>query len=144
MSRVLRHPPEQVFDFVADMRNDPEWVPLVSDVEQVSGDGPGPGAVWRFRQSMGRRKVWATATMTTYERADRLEWTADHKSMDYHAVMRFEAHPKGCKVIQTNTEVWHFAPAWIRPALPALVRWALRRQFRLLAKALQRKRGGGA
>jgi Polyketide cyclase / dehydrase and lipid transport len=35
---------DDVFDFVADPHNDPRWCDKVLGVEQVEGDGPGPGA----------------------------------------------------------------------------------------------------
>jgi hypothetical protein len=35
---------EEVFDFVADPLNDPEWCAKVLSVDQVEGDGPGRGA----------------------------------------------------------------------------------------------------
>jgi uncharacterized protein YndB with AHSA1/START domain len=35
---------EEVFDFVADPLNDPRWCAKVLRVDQVEGDGPGPGA----------------------------------------------------------------------------------------------------
>jgi uncharacterized protein YndB with AHSA1/START domain len=41
--RIAR-PVEDVFAFVADARNDPQWCGKVRSVEQVEGDGPGPGA----------------------------------------------------------------------------------------------------
>ena len=41
---VIERPVEEVFAFVADARNDPRWCPKVRSVEQVDGDGPGPGA----------------------------------------------------------------------------------------------------
>ena len=40
----IERPPAQVFDFVADPRNDPLWCPRVISCEQSSGDGPAPGA----------------------------------------------------------------------------------------------------
>jgi uncharacterized membrane protein len=40
----IARPADEVFAFVADARNDPRWCPKIVSVEQVEGDGPGPGA----------------------------------------------------------------------------------------------------
>ncbi len=136
---VLPHSPEVVFDFVADMHNDPQWAPMVTDVQQVEGDGPEVGARWTFTQQMGRHQVPAGATMVAYDRPRHLAWRADFKAMDYHAEMWIEPHPKGCRLRQTNTEVWHFAPWHLKLIAPGLVKKALRRQLALLAKALENK-----
>lgn len=39
---------EDVFEYVADPLNDPAWRPAVLLVEQVEGDGPGPGARYQM------------------------------------------------------------------------------------------------
>jgi hypothetical protein len=38
---------EQVWEFIADARNDPCWCEKVASVEQVTGQGPGPSAKYR-------------------------------------------------------------------------------------------------
>jgi uncharacterized protein YndB with AHSA1/START domain len=40
----IHRPIAAVFAFVSDPRNDPRWCRKVRSVEQVEGDGPGPGA----------------------------------------------------------------------------------------------------
>lgn len=37
---------EQVFDFLADLRNFPEWDPGTTSAEQVGGTGPGVGSAY--------------------------------------------------------------------------------------------------
>ncbi len=133
---ILPQPPEIVFAFVADMRNDPKWAPMVHDVEQIAGDGPGLGASYQFLQDMGRHQIEMTSTITAYEPPRRLAWEMDHKAMDYASTMRFEDHPKGTRLVQTNVETWTFAPWWLRLVGPALVRKQLKRQLGLLSAAL--------
>ncbi len=131
---VIPAAPEVVFDFVADMRNDPHWAPMVSGVEQVAGDGPGPDAAYVIQQQVGSRTVEIPMRLTAYERPHRLEWAMDHKAMDYASVMTFTPHEKGTRVEQTTTETWHVAPWWLRLVAPGLVKRQLRRQHALLAR----------
>jgi uncharacterized protein YndB with AHSA1/START domain len=41
---VIERSVADVYAFIADARNDPRWCPKVKSVEQVEGEGPGPGA----------------------------------------------------------------------------------------------------
>jgi hypothetical protein len=43
-SIVIDRPVTEVFEFVADARNDARWCPKVDSTEQVAGRGPGPGS----------------------------------------------------------------------------------------------------
>jgi len=43
----IDRPPETVFAFIADGRNDPRWCPKVRSAEQTLGDGPQLGACYR-------------------------------------------------------------------------------------------------
>ena len=45
----IERPPEEVFAFIADARNDPRWCGTVATCEQRAGDGPGPGARYEAR-----------------------------------------------------------------------------------------------
>lgn len=143
-STVLPHDPEAVFDFVADMRNDEHWVGLVRDVEQLAGDGPGPGAQYRFTQSMGRHAFEMTSTMEVYDRPREIQWRIEHPAMDYHATMRFTPDRRGTRLKQINVESWHFAPFWVRLLAPGLVRRQMKRQLALLRQALDRQAASAA
>src|SRR3954467_7696721 len=43
----IAQPRDRVWEFIADARNDPGWCEKVDSVEQLAGDGPGPGARYR-------------------------------------------------------------------------------------------------
>ncbi|MGB0652147.1 MAG: SRPBCC family protein [Thermoplasmatota archaeon] len=136
--RTLPFPPQQVFDFVADMANDPHWAPMVSDVTQIEGDGPGEGARWAFQQAIGKRSKELESTMTVYDRPSRLAWSIEHRLLDYQATMAFEPVQGGAatRVVQTNRESWKAMPKWLQLLAPLLVRYQLKKQLRLLEKAL--------
>ena len=46
---LIRRPIEEVFDYVADARNDPAWCERVHWCRQVEGDGPAVGATYEAR-----------------------------------------------------------------------------------------------
>ncbi len=140
MRTVVKHPIEQVFDYVADMHNDEHWAPFVHNVTQVAGDRPGVGATYSFTQHLGEHRIEMESTITVYERPRRLRWEIEHKAMDYEANMAFEPVPRGTRITQTNFERWTYAPWWLRLAGPIVVRRQLRRQLALLERALDKER----
>jgi hypothetical protein len=61
-------PPEQVFDTLADLRNETQWNSRVSSAELLSGEPIGPGS--RFAIVNGGTPY--DVTITTYDRPSRL------------------------------------------------------------------------
>ncbi len=103
VSTTLPRPLEVVFDVVADSRNDADWSPTVASVEQVRGDGPGAGAVYRIGQVTPRGVVPLDLHTTVHERPSRLEWSMAGAGMHYASVMEFSADGTGTRIRQTNT-----------------------------------------
>jgi uncharacterized protein YndB with AHSA1/START domain len=67
-STRIETPPEQVFDTLADVRNDLQWNSRVSSVELRSPEPVGPGSQFAMVNGGTRYDV----TITTYERPSRL------------------------------------------------------------------------
>lgn len=94
---AINRPIEEVFDFVADERNEPRYNPRMLRAQRIS---PGPiGAGTRFRAefaSMGRPV--AMSEITGYERPRRLA-TATHMSvMEIRGTLTFDSMPEGTRL----------------------------------------------
>ncbi len=74
--RVVGHPPEQVFDFVATrhFQNHPRWDPDLVEMRQTSPGPVGPGTTADVVRRQGRRRVKGTATVTAYQPCRRAAW----------------------------------------------------------------------
>ncbi len=74
--RIVRHPPEQVFDFVATrhFENHPRWDPDLLEMRQTSPGPVGPGTTAHVVRRQGRRRVEGTATVTEYQPCRRAAW----------------------------------------------------------------------
>lgn len=134
--------PEVIFDYVADMENDPVWAPMVRSVKQIAGRGPAPGAVYRVGQWMGPGKVRdVDFTLTVLERPHRIEWRAVDRYMDYRSEMRFEAVDGGTRVVQDNRNILKRSrmPQWLGNLL---ARRQMRKQLRLLKRQMRRMASG--
>jgi carbon monoxide dehydrogenase subunit G len=73
-----RRAPEEVFAFMADMRNLPAWDPSVRNVEQVVGTGPGPDAVFEVTVDSGRRTTTLRYRTAMYRPPDELVVVAEN------------------------------------------------------------------
>jgi hypothetical protein len=78
-------PPEKAFDLMADARNEAKWNSQVSSSELLSGEPVGPGS--RFR-TVNRREPY-DATITEYDRPNRLGFEVSGKRMDISATFTF-------------------------------------------------------
>ena len=92
---VINRPVKEVFDVVADERNEPRFNPGMRRAEKIS-EGP-IGVGTRFRAevvSMGR-PVEMVIQYTGYERPRRLASTTHMSSMDIRYTLTFEPVPEG-------------------------------------------------
>lgn len=92
---VINRPVKEVFDVVADERNEPRFNPGMRRAEKIS-EGP-IGVGTRFRAevvSMGR-PVEMVIEYTGYERPRRLASTTHMSSMDIRYTLTFEPVPEG-------------------------------------------------
>jgi uncharacterized protein YndB with AHSA1/START domain len=62
--------PEQVFDYLADVRRHPEWANPKAKMaaEQIVGDGPGQGAAYKTHALFVNKPVTADVQVTAFER----------------------------------------------------------------------------
>jgi uncharacterized protein YndB with AHSA1/START domain len=59
--------PQEVWTFIADARNDPQWCDKVDSVEQIAGDGPGGEARYRVLHRPIRRRKAKELSVTVEE-----------------------------------------------------------------------------
>jgi Polyketide cyclase / dehydrase and lipid transport len=74
--RIVQHPPEQVFDFVATrhFENHPRWDSELLEMRQTSPGPVGRGTTAHVVRRQGRRRVEGTATVTEYQPCRRAAW----------------------------------------------------------------------
>ena len=95
---VIGRPIEEVFDFVADERNEPTFNPRMLRAEQLT-EGP-IGAGTRFLatvRSMGRT-LEMTIEFTAFQRPTRLESTTRMSSADTRGALTFAPDPDGTRM----------------------------------------------
>lgn len=96
-SVIIRRPVADVFAFVADGENAPQWRPGVLDIQRVSGQGL--GAVYRQGvKGPGGRRIAADYEVTAYERDRRLAFKATAGPVRPNGEFRFEETADGTRL----------------------------------------------
>jgi hypothetical protein len=87
---LINRPVEQVFDFVADQRNEPIYNPRILQSEKIT-DGPiGVGTRFRATVISGRRPVEMFIEVTEYQRARRFGSRTTMSAVDINGGLTFE------------------------------------------------------
>jgi uncharacterized protein YndB with AHSA1/START domain len=103
-SIVIDRPVGEVFDFIADPRNDPRWCRKVDSVEQVDGEGPGPGSRY---VTIHRPVPLRPARALDHHCVDwtppgRIEWIEDDGVDRFEVTYELEPHAGGTRLIQRS------------------------------------------
>lgn len=103
-SVVIARPLDEVYEFVADVRNDPSWNPDMIEAQLAPGSGPeiGPGTEFnvRFKPFMGA----STCTMRVTDAAKdaKLVLEGAPGRLKARAEFRFDAMADGTKVTRST------------------------------------------
>jgi hypothetical protein len=94
---LVDRPGEEVFDFVADERNEPLYNPRMRHAEKLTPGPVGPGTRFRAEFASPGRPV-ATSEITLYERPRRLASSTSMSMMDVRGTLSFEEVPGGTRL----------------------------------------------
>ncbi len=95
---VIERPTEEVFDFVADERNEPRYNPKMRRAELISQGPIGVGTRFRAETASMGRAVQMVIEFTGFERPRRIEETVHMSSMDLQGTMTFDPVPEGTRM----------------------------------------------
>ena len=130
---LITRPVEEVFDFVADERNEPRYNPRMLRAEKLT---PGPiGVGTRFRAAMTtmRRPAGMTIEFTDYERPRLLRSTTHLSTMEIRGDLVFETAVNGTRM----RWAWEIEPRGLLKLLDPVVAWIGRRQERAIWTSLK-------
>ena len=92
---TIERPADEVFDFVADCRNELAWNPRAVEIEKLS-DGPiGLGTRFRGRYRGG---MTLEIEVVEYDRPHRIAWEVDGRRLRMRPVITVNPHAKGTHV----------------------------------------------
>jgi tRNA (cmo5U34)-methyltransferase len=130
--------PGEVWDFIADARNDPRWCHKVDSVDQIAGDGPGPGAKYRVLHRPRPRKPPSELTMEAveYDPPRHLRWREEDEDAIFNVVYRLEATSTGTRLTQIDDIDWKISKLAL-PIARAMVNRDIARQLAALKQTLE-------
>ena len=131
---VIERPVAEVFDFVADQRNEPAYNPAMVGVEKLT-DGPiGAGTRFRVTIAARRRPMDMLLETTEYERPTRLASTTSMAGARIDGTLTFEPAAVGTRMCWD----WDMALQGVMRLLNPIVGWVGRRQEATIWAGLKR------
>jgi Polyketide cyclase / dehydrase and lipid transport len=131
---LIGRPVEEVFDFVADQRNEPHYNPRMVRAAKIT-DGPvGKGTVFQSAvKSMGRTAEMRIE-LTGYDRPARLASRTIMQQADMGGTLTFEPTPPGTRMRWS----WRVRPKGAARLLAPLITWLGRRQEQAIWTSMKR------
>jgi uncharacterized protein YndB with AHSA1/START domain len=135
---VIERPPEAVWDYIADGRNDPQWCRKVISVEQLAGDGPGADASYRVVHRPVRLKSPMEMAVTVQEfiRPRRLELRQEDDTGVFSVAYALEPAGAGTRLTQRDRIEWKI-PRFQLPVARRMVSRDIENQFSTLKRLLE-------
>jgi uncharacterized protein YndB with AHSA1/START domain len=131
---IINLPVEDVFDFVADERNEPLYNPQMLHAEQTSSGPIGLGTQFRVESKTMGRTVAMTIEFTAYERPRRLTSSTHISTMDVRGTLTFEPVPQGTRMRWS----WKLEPHGLLKLMTPMLATMGRRQERTIWTGLKR------
>jgi uncharacterized protein YndB with AHSA1/START domain len=104
----IGRPVEEVFGFVADARNDPQWCSTVKSCRQLSGDGPGDGARYeaRHRPTPVHPVMRRELQVVEYEPPRLVRWRQEDENGVFDITYRVHPSAAGARFTQADEIAW--------------------------------------
>jgi hypothetical protein len=115
---VINRPIDEVFDFVADERNEPEYNPLMTLAEMLSQGPIGVGTKFHVMTTGVGRAADMTIEYTEFDRPRRLRSATHISNMDINGTLVFEAKGQSTKM----KWLWNIEPRGFLKLLGPIVR----------------------
>jgi len=127
--------PDRAFDFLADLRNEPQYNGQVAGIRKTSPGPIGPNTTFEGAHRGFGRVTWR---LSEYERPKHLIVEGVVGQGVYRWTSDFEAAEGGTSM--TGRMEWQPPARWqpLRPLLRAILEWNAQRSFRRFAQVLER------
>ena len=135
---TIARPVEEVWGFVVDARNDPQWCEKVVSVQQLAGDGPGRDARYRVmhRPRPFKPAVALTMDVVEFDPPHRLRWREEDADAVFDVLYELEPIAPGTRIKQVDDIDWKIGKAAL-PIARLMVSRDIGRQFRSLKRLLE-------
>ena len=129
----IGRPVEEVFDFVADQRNEPTYNPRMRSVEKTTPGPIGAGTLWQVETTSGRRTMSFELEVTEYARPRRLGSRTRMATAEITGALTFTPETNGTRM----SWHWEFKPKGLMKLATPLFAAVGRRQERRIWSSLK-------
>lgn len=128
---------QDVWAYISDLRNDPEWCEKVDSVEQTAGEGPGLGAKYRVmhRPRPRRPAVALKVEVVQFDPPLLMGLREEDDDAVFNVIYQLEAGA-GTRLTQIDDIDWNISKL-AYPVARAMVTVDLARQFAALKRQLE-------
>jgi uncharacterized protein YndB with AHSA1/START domain len=100
LTTVVKRSLNEVFDYLVDFSNLPQYEPWVERVERTSAGPIRVGSTWTHVRRMGRRRITAPIDLVEYEPPHRLAIVSGSGGVSVRATQRFDPIEGGTQVTE--------------------------------------------
>jgi carbon monoxide dehydrogenase subunit G len=100
---TINRPVEEVFAFIADNQNDPQWCVPVVETTRIAGNAPGVGARYAFASQVGLMKLRGEFEITGFEAPEAIRWTGESSIVKFSGQYRLESTAAGTRLEERTT-----------------------------------------
>jgi uncharacterized protein YndB with AHSA1/START domain len=131
---VIERPVEEVFEFVADERNEPRFNPRMLQVEKITSGPIGPGTRFSAEMATMRGSAPMMIEFIAFEQPHRLVSTTHLSSMNIRGSLEFDRVPQGTRLRWE----WELEPRGVLRLTGPLIGYMGRRQEHAIWTNLKR------
>ena len=131
---IIHRPVDEVFDFVADERNEPRYNPQMRRLNRPRLDRLASGPHSVQRACHGADRWMMTITFTEYQRPRRLTSATHLSTMDIQGTLTFDPVPEGTRMRWS----WNLKPRGMLKLMTPVIALIGRRQERTIWTGLKR------
>ena len=135
---AIARPVEEVWSFIADVRNDPLRCDKVISVKQVASEGAGPAARYRVihRPVRLKKPTELVVTVEEFDPPSRMRLREEDENGVFDVSYELEPTAEGSRLTQRDEIEWRI-PKFQLPISRAMVSRDLQRQFSTLKRLLE-------
>jgi carbon monoxide dehydrogenase subunit G len=132
---TIRRPIEDVYEFMADFRNNPQWCPMELEVRRLDGDG----RVARFENKVKPGpKVLTNLYEVTRESPNRITFTGSNEMADFDGYYELTENGDGTHVVAVSNLAMHGrAMRLLSTVMRPMIGSNAKKQLRLLTELLE-------
>jgi uncharacterized protein YndB with AHSA1/START domain len=100
---TIDRPIEEVFAYIADNENDPQWCVPVIETTRIAGAAPGVGARYTFASRVGRMKVRGAFETTGFEAPETIRWAGESAIVTFSGQYRLTPTATGTRLVERSS-----------------------------------------